>query len=149
LALPYYEELDGTTVDLLKLSKLLQQRTEVLGEIPEKIDFLADFPEYDVAMYVNKKMKTNLPDSLENLKKVREVLAEVDTWEFETMHDSLFALVNTMGVKNGQILWPLRCAVSGKDVTPGGGVELAELMGKEESLRRIDIGIAKLSEAIQ
>jgi glutamyl/glutaminyl-tRNA synthetase len=65
------------------------------------------------------------------------------------MHDSLFALVNTMGVKNGQILWPLRCAVSGKDVTPGGGVELAELMGKEESLRRIDIGIAKLSEAIQ
>ncbi len=147
LALPYYTALSHSSIDLLKLSNVLQQRTEVLGEIPEKIDFLVQLPDYDVAMYINKKMKTNLPDSLEHLKKVREVLAGVDKWEFETIHTGLFQLVESLAVKNGQILWPLRTAVSGKDVTPGGGVELAELLGKEETLRRIGIGIDKLAKS--
>ncbi|HZW84218.1 MAG TPA: glutamate--tRNA ligase [Candidatus Deferrimicrobium sp.] len=146
LATPYYTELNGSSVDQMKLSKLLQQRTEVLSEIPEKIDFLAQLPDYNVEMYINKKMKTNLSDSLEHLKEVKEVLAGVNNWEFADIHDSLFELVNTLGVKNGQILWPLRTAVSGKDVSPGGGVELAELMGKQETLRRIEIGIDKLAQ---
>ena len=90
-------------------------------------------------------MKTNSETSLIALKAIRETLAPLADWKLETIHDALFALIEKMGVKNGYILWPLRVAVSGKQFTPGGGVELAEILGKEETLRRLDIGIEKLS----
>ena len=89
-------------------------------------------------------MKTNMENSLESLKATLPVLEEISDWTLENIHDALFGLIAKMEVKNGIILWPLRCAVSGKAFTPGGGVELAEILGKEETLARIRKGIELL-----
>ncbi len=145
-ALPYIREgCKKEDVDLRLLGELLQPRTELFTDIPEQIDFIDALLDYDIGMYTHKKMKTNSETSLIALKAIKEVLAPLSDWRLETIHDALFALIEKMGVKNGYILWPLRVAVSGKQFTPGGGVELAEILGKEETLRRLDIGIEKLS----
>lgn len=147
LALPYYKEvIKDADIDPMKLSKLLHVRTEVLSEIPENIDFVEKLPEYDVDLYVHKKMKTNLENSKEALIRAYDVLEKLDKWEEEIIHDILMDLVKDMGVKNGQVLWPVRTALSGKKFTPGGAIELAGLLGKEETLRRLRIGIDKLSK---
>lgn len=145
VALPYYKGITRP-VDLKLISKILQPRTEVLSEIPEKVTFLNELPDYDPVLYVHKKMKTDYQNSLESLKAVREVLVGIETWDYDTIHDRLMNLVNTLGVKNGQVLWPVRTALSGIEVSPGGGVELAAILGKEESLRRIEMGMEKLGK---
>ncbi|WP_026486207.1 glutamate--tRNA ligase [Caldanaerobius polysaccharolyticus] len=146
LAMPYYKKaIKRQDIDYMKLSRLLQTRTEVLGEIPDNIDFIEELPDYDVNMYANKKMRTDLNNSLEYLKKAYEALQGVDKWDDEHIHEALFKLIAELGVKNGQVLWPVRTAVSGKQFTPGGAIELSSLLGKEETLRRIKIGIEKLS----
>ncbi len=145
LALPYYDKsITNKNVDTLKLSKLLQIRTEVLTSIPETIDFIDILPEYDVEMYVHKKSKTTLENSLENLNSVLPVLEAINDWNYETIHEKLFAHIEVLGIKNSLVLWPIRTAISGKAVTPGGAVEIADILGKEETLRRIRIGIEKL-----
>jgi glutamyl-tRNA synthetase len=145
LALPYYKESIKTRdIDFMKLSRLLHTRVEVLSEIPDSIDFIDELPDYKVEMYVHKKMKTNLENSLEHLKKSYEALKELSQWNEEQIYDCLKELIQQLGVKNGQILWPIRTAVSGKQFTPGGAIELLDLLGKEESLRRIKTGIEKL-----
>ena len=145
-ALPYYVQVIHRDVDLMALSQLLLERTEIFSEIPQMIDFVQDLPEYNVELYVHKKMKTDLKNSLENLKKAYDVLAGLETWDQQSIHDSLMNLVAQMGVKNGQVLWPVRTALSGKEFTPGGAIETAVLLGRDESLRRIQIGIEKLSK---
>jgi len=90
-------------------------------------------------------MKTTLENSLEALNRILPVLENIDNWNEETIHEKMFELIAEMEVKNGQILWPLRTAVSGKQFTPGGGIELAVLLGKEETIARIKKGIEKLS----
>lgn len=148
IALPYYsKELVSSGIDLLKVSKLLQPRTEVLTTIPETTDFLIELPEYDLVLYEHKKMKTNQQNSLENLKKVLPLLEETDQWESSAIYNKLTEFAEANGVKNSQLLWPIRTAVSGKAVTPGGATELAEILGKDETLRRIRIGIEKLRES--
>ena len=97
-------------------------------------------------MYVHKKMKTTPESSLAALKETLPVLSELQTWTIDAIHDAMMGIVAKKGVKNGQILWPLRTAVSGKAVTPGGGVEIAYLLGKDETLRRINAGIKKLEQ---
>ncbi len=145
LALPYYEKsITNKNVDTLKLSKLLQIRTEVLTSIPETIDFIDILPEYEVEMYVHKKSKTTIENSLENLNAVLPVLEAMSDWNYETIHEKLFAHIEALGIKNSLVLWPIRTAISGKAVTPGGAVEIADILGKEETLRRIRIGIEKL-----
>lgn len=131
-------------IDLLKIAKLLHDRTEKFSDIPEQIDFIDALPEYDVELYTHKKMKTNPENSLESLNQVLPVLKELDDWTEEILHNALFALIEKLGVKNGLILWPIRVALSGKAFTPGGGIELAELLGKEESIKRIEFAIEKL-----
>ena len=100
-------------------------------------------------MYTHKKMKTNPENSLASLKALLPVLESIDAsdWKLETIHDRIFALIGEMGVKNGVVLWPLRVAVSGKQFTPGGGVEIAELLGKDETIARVKKGIEKLEAA--
>lgn len=132
-------------VDTAFIASLLKPRTELFTEIPEQVDFIDELPEYDTAMYCHKKMKTNEENSLESLKEILPVLERLDNWTQEGIHDALFALIEKMGVKNGIVLWPLRVAVSGKSFTPGGGIELCLILGKEESLARIKKGIEKLS----
>ncbi len=146
LALPYIKQsVKREDVDLNLLAAMIQSRTELFTDIPEMIDFIDALPEYDTAMYCHKKMKTNEETSLEALKAVLPVLEALDVWTEEAVHKALFDLIAKLEVKNGWLLWPVRTAVSGKQFTPGGGVELCHLLGKEETLSRIRRGIEKLS----
>lgn len=132
-------------IDIKVLASVLQPRTELFTDVPEQVDFIDKLPEYDTAMYCHKKMKTNKETSLEALKAVLPVLENLDEWNVETIHKALFDLVAELGVKNGWLLWPVRTAVSGKQFTPGGAVELCAVLGKEDSLARIKKGIELLS----
>lgn len=146
LALKYYKSAGlSDNIDLVKVSALLQPRTEVFNNIPESVDFLVNLPDYDISIYTHKKMKTNETNSLDNLKAVLPVLEKVENWNNDTIYESLMNLAGQLGVKSGQILWPVRIALSGKSVTPGGATEIAEILGKDEALRRIRIGVEKLS----
>ena len=146
VAKPYYCGL--SKIDLLKVSKILQPRTEVLNEICEKVNFLEKLPDYNLEMYIHKKMKTTFENSLESLKAALPEIRRIEKWEEQEIHDVLMALVERLQIKNGQLLWPIRTAVSGKDVTPGGAIEIVEILGKEETISRIEIGIARLSERL-
>lgn len=131
--------------DIAFIASLLKPRTELFTEIPEQVDFIDSLPDYDNSLYCHKKMKTNEENSLSSLKEILPVLEGVSDWTTENIHEALFALIERLGVKNGIVLWPLRVAVSGKSFTPGGGIELCYILGKEESLVRIRKGIEKLS----
>lgn len=144
-ALPYYKGvITNPEIDLKAVSELLQPRCERLSDIPEQVDFFDRLPEYDRELYTHKKMKTNPENSLEALKEVLPVLEGIDDWTKENIHDRLIELVQKLELKNGRILWPVRVAVSGKAFTPGGGVELAAILGKKETIERIKKGIELL-----
>ena len=145
-ALPYIRQSckkEDLNLDLL--AELLQPRTEVYTDIPEQIDFIDSLPDYDIALYTHKKMKTNAETSLAVLKEILPVLEGLNDWSLDSINGAMAELVAKLGVKNGYVLWPLRVAVSGKQFTPGGGTEIAELLGKEETIRRVKTGIEKLS----
>lgn len=144
-ALPYLG-IKSETIDKRAVAALVQSRCEVLTDLAERVDFLDELPDYDVQMYVHKKMKTNLENSLEMLKASLPVLEELEDWSEEGVHAALFGLIEKLGVKNGLILWPVRVAISGKQSTPGGAVEIAAILGKEETIRRIKLGIEKLEK---
>ena len=146
-ALPYIKQTVKVRddIDFSLLAGVLQPRTELFTDIPEQVDFIDALPEYDTAMYCHKKMKTNEETSLEALNAVLPVLEALDDWSADGVHSALFGLVEKMGVKNGYILWPVRTAVSGKQFTPGGAVEICSLLGKDETIARIRKGIEKLS----
>ena len=135
-------------VDLSIMAKSLHQRCEVLGDIPAQLDFIDEMPEYDLELYTSKKMKTNPEVALDSLLKIKPVIEAVEDFTFDNIHTALFALIEQLGCKNGIILWPLRVAVSGKQFTPGGGIEIAATIGKEDTLKRIDMGIEKLKAAL-
>ncbi len=145
-ALPYLRKAIPTAqIDLRAVAALVQSRCEVLTDLPERVDFLEALPAYDIAMYTHKKMKTNAENSLTSLQAVVPALEALTDWNETAIHDALFGVVAQLGVKNGVVLWPARVAVSGKQSTPGGAVEICALLGKEESLRRLRDGIARLS----
>ena len=145
IALPYIKQAVKSDVNLSEIAKLLHQRTEILSDIPEQIDFIDTLPEYDIEMYTHKKMKTDAAISLEVLNKAIPVIEKIENWSEETIHDELFKLIEEMGVKNGTVLWPVRTAISGKQFTPGGAIEIAYILGKEECIKRMKKGIEKLS----
>ena len=130
--------------DLLKLSALLKPRTEVFSDVSEKITFLVNLPEYDSELFVHKKMKTDCTSSKIVLDKIKRALQSLTLWTAETVNAVLSGIIDELAVKNSQVLWPLRTALSGLPSSPGGAVELAELLGKAETLRRIDVALAKL-----
>ncbi len=146
VALPWIRQTVKKDVDTKLIAKVLQARTEVLNQIPEQVDFVDELPEYDTALYVHKKMKTTEETSLEALSAALPVLEGLEVFTEETIHDAMFKLIADMGVKNGWMLWPLRVAVSGKQFTPGGGIEICAILGKEESLARIRKGIELLQK---
>lgn len=147
LAVPYYKKALKKQYNLTKISELLQTRCEVLGEIPEMIDFLDELPEYSIDMYVHKKMKTNYANSLVSLEKVLPKFEQIQQWNFDAVQEACMGTVTELGVKNGVVLWPVRTAVSGKQFTPGGAFEIAEIIGKDETVKRMKIGIEKLKAA--
>ncbi len=132
--------------DLLKLAALLKTRVEIMSEIPEKINFLEEFGEYDAEMFCHKKMKTDKNLAYSVLPDIKQVLQNAQTFDHDTLHDALMKLSEEKQLKHGQILWPARVALTGKDVTPGGAIEMAVILGKEESLRRIDFSMELLKK---
>lgn len=132
-------------IDFNYVASLLQARTELFNDIPEMVDFIEALPDYDTELYVHKKSKTNKEIALDSLKSVLPVLENLEDWTLDAIHDALFGLIAEKGCKNAIILYPLRVAVSGKAFTPGGGVEISYLLGKEDALSRIRKGIEKLS----
>ena len=145
VAAPYIRQtVKNPTIDPAQIAPLLQQRCEVLTDIPEKVDFFDALPEYDIALYTNKKSKTDPAVSLEMLKTVRPLLAELPAWDDETLLAAMKDLAERLEVKNAKVMWPVRIAVSGRAETPGGAVEICRILGRDETLRRIDAGIAKL-----
>ena len=145
LCTPYFKQVLGDKqLDYGKLAAILKQRTTMLTDIPEKIDFFAELPGYDKELYINKKSKTNLENAPAMLKAVYDELSALESWDHDSIHDTLIDLAETLGVKNGTVMWPARIAVAGKTVTPGGAIEILDILGKEESLRRMELGLEKL-----
>ncbi|MDO5695659.1 MAG: glutamate--tRNA ligase [Eubacteriales bacterium] len=146
-ALPYLQAAVHADVDLRRIAELIRTRIEVFPEIGEMVDFFDALPDYDIAMYTHKRMKTNPENSLPVLEEELARLEQTDDFTEKNLHTILMAYVAEKGIKNGMALWPLRTAVSGKQSTPGGAFEIMAILGKEESLRRIRVGIEKLREA--
>lgn len=147
LARPYIEEaIKNPGINTDEIIPLIQPRLEKFTDIPQHVDFFDKLPDYDTSLYCHKKMKTDERISLDVLKKLVGIIEGINPWTQQNIHDTLFELINSMNVKNGVVLWPLRTALSGKPATPGGGIELCFLLGKEESLNRIKTGIEKLEE---
>lgn len=144
MALPYIREVVTKDYNLRKIAKMVQSRIEIFPDIKDHIDFFEELPDYDVSMYTHKKMKTNVQTSLEVLKEVFVLLEKQEDYSNDALYAMLQAYVGEKGVKTGFVMWPIRTAVSGKQMTPGGATELMEVLGKEESLRRIQKGIELL-----
>ena len=136
--------ISNPAIDLKAVAALVQPRCEILSDLPDRVDFLDKLPDYDTALYVHKKSKTTLENSLASLKAILPALEAQEDWSNDALYATLTALAEQMGVKNSIVLWPLRVAVSGKASTPGGATELCALLGKAESLSRIRDGIARL-----
>lgn len=147
MALPYIKEVITKDYDLKKIAHMVQTRIEIFPDIRDHIDFFEELPEYDVAMYTHKKMKTNAQTSLEVLQEILPVLEAQEDYSNNALYQTLLKYVEQKGCKNGYVMWPIRTAVSGKQMTPGGATELMEVLGKEESLARIRKGIELLSQA--
>ncbi|MEQ2442216.1 glutamate--tRNA ligase [Pseudoflavonifractor sp. CLA-AP-H29] len=145
LAEPYLREAVKTPgIDLKLIAPLVQPRCDTLLDIAPQVDFFDVLPEYSNELYCHKKMKTNEENSLEALKQVLPVLEGLSDWTYDAIHDALIGLAEKLELKNGRIMWPVRTALSGKAVTPGGAVELCHILGRDEALARIRKGIAQL-----
>ena len=144
LALPYYKEVLTRQLDLEFLSKVLQPRVETLGDITNQIAFLEKVDEFSPALYENKKMKTDAAVAKQTLALALESLKNVDEWTNENLFAGLKAAAETAGVKNGQILYPVRIALSGKETTAGGATEIAVILGRNETLLRIENALKAL-----
>ena len=131
-------------IDAAAIAALLQQRTEVLTEIPEKLDFFDALPEYGTELFVHKKSKSDEASSKAVLETVIPRFEALESWDDEHILDCMVKLAEEQGVKNAKIMWPVRIAAAGKAVTPGGAVEICRILGREETLRRLRIGLEKL-----
>ena len=144
LALPYYEKYLTRKLDLNMLSSVLQPRIETFNDIAAQTDFFEKMPEYDLTLYTNKKMKTDVEVAKQSLQYILPALENVTEWTNEKLFEALKALATEKGLKNGQILYPLRIALSGKETTSGGATEIAAILGKEETLLRVENALKKI-----
>ena len=144
-ALPYYEKAGVAGMDHAVLSRILQPRTEVFTQIPDMVDFLAQLDEtYSPELFTNKKSKCNPEVAKDMLSAAIGMLSNLPAWNQAMIHESLVGLAEGMGVKNATLMWPVRIAAAGKAVTPGGAVEICCILGREETVRRLKIGLEKL-----
>ncbi len=144
MALPYIQEVITKDMDLKKIAEMVKTRIEVFPDIKDLIDFFETLPEYDPEMYVHKKMKTTKESALEVLKELLPIFEQLDDYSNDSLYQTLVSYVEQKGCKNGYAMWPVRTAVSGKQMTPAGATEIMEVLGKEESLARIRKGIELL-----
>lgn len=148
LALPYLKQAITRDIDLKKIAMMAKTRIEVFPDIVEMVDFFENVLEYDCDMYCHKKMKTDKESSLKVLKELLPVLEAQNDYSNDALYSLLTEFAAKSEYKNGYVLWPVRTALSGKQMTPAGATEILEVLGKEESLRRIKEAIVKLSENI-
>ena len=144
LALPYIKEVIHKELDYKKIAALVKSRIETLVDIKGIIDFFEELPDYDIEMYTHKKMKTDAESSLTVLQELLPRFEELTDYSEAAIESLIMSYIGEKGIKNGQGLWPVRTAVSGKQSTPGGAYEIMNILGKEESLRRIRTAIEKL-----
>ena len=144
LAKPYIEAVIKKPLDLRKISNMVKSRIEKFPDIKDLIDFFEEMPEYDIEMYNHKKMKSNTETSLKVLRETLPILEAQEDFSNDALFARLSEYVKETGVKTGFVMWPLRTALSGKQSTPAGATEIMEVLGKEESLQRIKLGIDKL-----
>ena len=147
-ALPIIKEVITKDYDLKKIAAMVKTRIEIFPDIKDLIDFFEEVPEYDVSMYTHKKMKTTAETSLAVLKEVLPLLKAQEDYSNDALYAMLSAYVAEKGYKNGYVMWPIRTATSGKQMTPCGATEIMEVIGKEESIARIEKAIDKLSESL-
>lgn len=147
-AMPYVDKVITKDLDKKKIALMTKSRIEVFPDICEHIDFFEKLPEYDVSMYEHKKMKTTLESSLETLKDVIPLLEEFDDYTNDSLYAYLSKYVEEKGVKIGYVMWPIRTALSGKQMTPAGATEILEVLGKEESVSRLKTGVSLLEKAL-
>ena len=147
-AKPYLDAALKKEFDRAKIAKLIQPRLETLTQIEEKVSFLNEMPDYSLELYAHKKMKTTPENSLPILLEAREALEQVEEFTNDALYAALCALAEKLEVKNGRVLWPVRVAISGTAVTPGGATELAEILGRQETLSRMDASIEKLKREL-
>ncbi|MGO5164280.1 MULTISPECIES: glutamate--tRNA ligase [unclassified Candidatus Paralachnospira] len=145
LAEPYLKKVITKDLDLKKIAAMVKTRIEIFPDIEELVDFFEELPEYDPAMYTHKKMKTNSETSLAVLKELLPILEAQEDYTNDALYGLLQGYAKENGYKNGYVLWPVRTAVSGKQMTPAGATEIMEILGKEETLNRIRKGIELLS----
>lgn len=147
MAEPYLKAVIKKPYDLKKIAAMVKTRIEVFSDIANHVDFFEELPAYDVAMYTHKKMKTNSESSLEVLREVLPILEAQEDYSNDGLYQTLVKYVEEKGCKNGYVMWPIRTAVSGKQMTPAGATEIMEVLGKEEALKRIRKGIEMLEQA--
>ncbi len=136
--------IDVSRFDTCRLAQLLQPRAEVLSELAAKVDFLQAYPDFGPELYANKKMKCTAETALPTLQALLPVLQGLTDWTEAGLHAAVMSHIEAAGLKNGQVLWPLRIALSGRESTPGGAFEVAALLGRDESLRRLNLATQKL-----
>ena len=143
---PYIRQtVKNPAIDASAVAALLQQRTEVLTEIPEKVDFFDALPDYDAELFVHKKSKSDLASSKQMLEAVIPALEQLPDWTDEAILGVMTALAESLAVKNAKVMWPVRIAAAGRAVTPGGAVEICRILGRDECLRRLRLGLEKLA----
>jgi len=146
-AIPFIKQaVKREDIDYMTCCEVLQPRCEYFSDIPPKLDFIDNLPNYSIELYANKKMKTTPITSLAALESILPVIEDIEDFTRDNLHTVLFRLIEEQQVKNGVILFPLRVALSGKETTPGGGIELAVILGKDETINRIKKGVAKITE---
>lgn len=148
MSLPYIKQVISKDMNLIKIAELVKSRIEVFPDIIPMIDFFETLPEYEISMYEHKKMKTDTQSSLLVLKEILPILENHQDYSNDSLYACLVEYVETKGFKNGYVMWPVRTAVSGKQMTPAGATEIMEIIGKDESIRRIKVGISLLEKGI-
>jgi glutamyl-tRNA synthetase len=144
-AIPYIKEVITKDMDLYKIADLVKSRIEIFPEIKDMIDFFEELPDYSLDLFTNKKSKTNPENSIEILKGQLSVLEELEDFSKDGIQDCINKYIKDNEMNKRKGLWPIRIAVSGKQVTPGGAFEIIEILGKDESIRRIKLAIERLS----
>ncbi len=145
VAEPYIRQsVKNENCNAAQIAELLQQRTEVLTEIPEKVDFFDALPDYDAELFVHKKSKSDRESAAEVLEKVLPLFEAIEVWNDDNIREAMVTLAEQMEAKNAKVMWPVRIAAAGKAVTPGGAVEICRILGKDETCRRLRAGLEKL-----
>ena len=145
VAEPYIRQsVKSEAYDAAAIAALLQQRTEVLTDIPEKVDFFDTLPEYSTELFVHKKSKSDEASAKDVLERILPVFEGLSDWNDESIMNAMVTLAEELGAKNAKVMWPVRIAAAGKAVTPGGAVEICRILGRGETLRRINIALEKL-----